>query len=165
MEEIKDISTQVPSSFRLRTHHIQETGLEEIDRMMSRLDTGFSEDDDDDDDIERGEFEAECEVVDATRRASSYGHNNTLYRPHAHTSGQRNDMYAAGHIVVDDDGEDGDVDDDMASAKIRRRSENDEEEMMMPQRPVKHRHMNTNDDEDSVDSSSVPRLQVQPSAQ
>ncbi|KAF9907375.1 hypothetical protein EC991_011024 [Linnemannia zychae] len=61
--DIVDSSTQLPPSYRLRTHHAQVNGLEnaELDLMMSKLDTGYGfernnddDDDDEDDDEEEG---------------------------------------------------------------------------------------------------------------
>ncbi|KAK3846288.1 MAG: hypothetical protein J3R72DRAFT_434544 [Linnemannia gamsii] len=65
--DIVDINTQLPPSYRLRTHHTQENGLEEteLDLMMSKLDT-YDDDDDDNsegsiDDGDDGDVE---EVID-----------------------------------------------------------------------------------------------------
>ncbi|KAF9100885.1 hypothetical protein BGX29_006164 [Mortierella sp. GBA35] len=45
--DIVDSNTELPASYRLRTHYIQEVGLEEA---MSKLDTGLSDDEDNDND-------------------------------------------------------------------------------------------------------------------
>lgn len=74
--DIVDSNTQLPANYRLRTHHTQESSLEdtELDRMMSRLDTGSDDeqdevfnDDDEDDSVE--------EVIDC--RDTNGGQNRT----------------------------------------------------------------------------------------
>ncbi|KAG0275921.1 hypothetical protein BGZ96_003556 [Linnemannia gamsii] len=73
--DIVDCNTQLPANYRLRTHHTQESGLEdaELDRMMSRLDTGSDDEENEAFEID-GDDSAE-ELIDC--RDANGGRNGT----------------------------------------------------------------------------------------
>lgn len=75
--DIVDSTTQLPANYRLRTHHTQESGLEdtELDQMMSRLDTGY--DDDEDDGEDSVEEVIDCRDTNGARNGMRRSYNST----------------------------------------------------------------------------------------
>ncbi|KAG0280649.1 hypothetical protein BGZ95_009288, partial [Linnemannia exigua] len=75
--DIVDSNTQLPSSYRLRTHHTQENGMEEseLNFMMSKLETGYDDEDDDDDNEEgiEDDDDDDVKVIDCRGRNAFVG--------------------------------------------------------------------------------------------
>lgn len=146
-----DSTTQLPANYRLRTHHTQEPDLDdaELDRMMSRLDTGYDDDKDEEDDSE----DSVEEVIDC--RDTNGGQNGTrngMRRGYSSTSEMIEIDMEMEDIAAQNGGSSLSSASSSATSPLKARRRQDEED---------DRHYGHGFDGDS----SVPGLQVGPGVQ